>query len=652
MTQKISLLNGENINFDYQITALHRAVIFAGVVGDSLKYENGSVGIGSAFIECERTNGERIMTYFENTEKVAISPENNGKIFVEVAAQNIEDGSLNAPDGTGIASIKTAPNFPEKNFLPIASINGAGGVTDARESIALKSLFRKNFASDGLVVVENGVEKIKTALPERVKQEMKNTLAENLELPMIQAPLAVDITQNSGKTFTNASLTEIFWEENLDDFVHLSSDYSPDRFEKFLKNKNHTQSSEFSSGNSSSSGYVKIEFLQPIIATQITIFCRSYYNSQTLRFFVNNEECGSKNFSYSYNINFEDVVLNFESEREIRSLRIEAGNMQSTHLASLFFTGKIPDRLVPVPLALVGECERYLNFRDTISSGQNIGVTIRPPYDCTLRSVVMGGKTITQNAVVSVWDESKKIGETKVTMNSQVVDFPNPLALEGKKEYRILLNSLENIEKTSPLSVTFSYPRDIPFMFSGGIQNVFTMVLLDFGDQLYPAYDYPDFRQISTALSLGKKGDIVSVPVASEKNIFTLHNIRENTPLYLTKIPGVFSLKKKGTLFAKTHKWGLRNIKGEVMLEEGFLRIEEAGKYLVTIKEIKNLRDKKIVELKRRTPKGQERVTEFEAIRQLDTDYFRYMIEGLSRVIFLEKGYYAFVGGEGEISPV
>lgn len=98
MTQKISLLNGENINFDYQITALHRAVIFAGVVGDSLKYENGSVGIGSAFIECERTNGERIMVYFENTEKVAISPENNGKIFVEVAAQNIEDGSLNAPD--------------------------------------------------------------------------------------------------------------------------------------------------------------------------------------------------------------------------------------------------------------------------------------------------------------------------------------------------------------------------------------------------------------------------------------------------------------------------------------------------------------------------------------------------------------------------
>lgn len=537
--------------------------------------------------------------------------------------------------------------------MPIASINDAGGVTDARESIALKSLFRKNLASDGLVVVEDGVEKIQTALPERVKQTFKNDIAENLGLPMIKAPLAVDITQNSGKSFTNASLTEIFWEENLDDFVHLSSDHSPDRFEKFLKNKNHTQSSEFSSGNSSSSGYVKIEFLQPIIATQITIFCRSYYNSQTLRFFVNNEECGSKNFSYSYNINFEDVVLNFESEREIRSLRIEMGNMQSTHLASLFFTGKIPDRLVPVPLALVGECERYLNFRDTISSGQNIGVTIRPPYDCTLRSVVMGGKAITQNAVVSVWDESKKIGETKVTMNSQVVDFPSPLALEGKKEYRILLNSLENIEKTSPLSVTFSYPHDIPFMFSGGIQNVFTMVLLDFGDQLYPAYDYPDFRQMSTVVRSGKKGDIVSVPVASEKNIFILHNIRENTPLYLTKIPGVFSLKKKGTLFARTHKWGFRATERIVAREGNFWRIEEAGQYLVTMKEERGLERSTTAEFNRHTPKGKERVMESEAIYQRDDSYYRpYMIKELSRVMFLEKGYYAFSVVEGEITPV
>lgn len=82
------------------------------------------------------------MVHFQNTSVLNIDTSGNKKIFVEIKQANIDNGIINAEDGSNIGEIKSADSYPSKNYIPLASITG-GNITDAREIITLKNISRK-----------------------------------------------------------------------------------------------------------------------------------------------------------------------------------------------------------------------------------------------------------------------------------------------------------------------------------------------------------------------------------------------------------------------------------------------------------------------------------------------------------------------------
>ena len=138
MAQITSLLNGENINQDHQITALARATIMPGVIS-GLEVKDGKVLPGEAFVLCTRSNGEKIMVHFQNTTQFVIDTTGTAHIIVEIAQENLDNGALNAEDGSNIGQIKRVSALPTKNFIALASIAN-GTITDRRAKIEQKEI--------------------------------------------------------------------------------------------------------------------------------------------------------------------------------------------------------------------------------------------------------------------------------------------------------------------------------------------------------------------------------------------------------------------------------------------------------------------------------------------------------------------------------
>lgn len=136
MAQITSLLNGENINQDHQITALARATITPGVIS-GLEVKDGKVLPGEAFVLCTRSNGEQIMVHFQNTTELVIDTTGTTQIIVEIAQENLDNGALNAEDGSNIGQIKRVSTLPTGNCITLASVTN-GTITDRREKISNK----------------------------------------------------------------------------------------------------------------------------------------------------------------------------------------------------------------------------------------------------------------------------------------------------------------------------------------------------------------------------------------------------------------------------------------------------------------------------------------------------------------------------------
>ncbi|PZM87178.1 MAG: hypothetical protein DLD55_02710 [candidate division SR1 bacterium] len=131
--QRIGVLNGNNITYDHDLAGLVRGLTDGGVIQGGEISEN-KVQPVQAVIACQRSNGQKLMLYFESNEQVAIPSSGTFKVYIEVNQAKIDDGSENAENGTGIAEIKTGPTLPSQNFLLLASV-AAGQVKDERNLI-------------------------------------------------------------------------------------------------------------------------------------------------------------------------------------------------------------------------------------------------------------------------------------------------------------------------------------------------------------------------------------------------------------------------------------------------------------------------------------------------------------------------------------
>ena len=149
MAQITSLLNGENINQDHQITALARATITPGVIS-GLDVKDGKVLPGEAFVLCTRSNGEKIMVHFQNTTELTIDTSGTAHIVAEISQENLDNGALNAEDGSNIGQIKRVSTLPTNNFVTLASITN-GMITDRRGKIEQKEMVEQyqNFTLKG-----------------------------------------------------------------------------------------------------------------------------------------------------------------------------------------------------------------------------------------------------------------------------------------------------------------------------------------------------------------------------------------------------------------------------------------------------------------------------------------------------------------------
>ena len=131
--QRLWNLNWENITYDHDISGLIRGLTDWGVIEGGTVVENKLQPV-QAIIPLVRSNGQKILAFFESDEVINLPTSGDYKVYIEVDQGKIDFGGNNTEDWSGIAEIKTWPTLPSQNFLLIASVT-AGQVKDERSLI-------------------------------------------------------------------------------------------------------------------------------------------------------------------------------------------------------------------------------------------------------------------------------------------------------------------------------------------------------------------------------------------------------------------------------------------------------------------------------------------------------------------------------------
>ena len=120
---RASLINGNWLNLDADLSKHIETLTDPGVIEGFLIENNNTLKPGKAWVKAIRSNGETIFVYVELKSDFSFSL-TNGKLWIELSQEAIDNWLLNAEDGTGIASIKTWPTLPSQNFLLLATATG------------------------------------------------------------------------------------------------------------------------------------------------------------------------------------------------------------------------------------------------------------------------------------------------------------------------------------------------------------------------------------------------------------------------------------------------------------------------------------------------------------------------------------------------
>lgn len=146
--QRVWVLNWNNITYDKDLTAWLLASLNAGIVEwFSVSWSGASAEIEpwKALIECTRTNGEKIMVFFENTANVPVDMSGTKKVYIEVDQAKLDDWATNNEDGTEIGVITTDPSaYPSLNFIKLYDVI-TWTATDDRVFINFKSDVEKRW---------------------------------------------------------------------------------------------------------------------------------------------------------------------------------------------------------------------------------------------------------------------------------------------------------------------------------------------------------------------------------------------------------------------------------------------------------------------------------------------------------------------------
>lgn len=115
--QRVALLNWKNKNKDFDLSKIFES-FWTPWVSKWLDYENWYITPWFAFIEVER-EWKKFVVLFENTENFPIDTNWTKKVFIEISHDKVLDWSNNNVDWTWIWAIKTASEYPTKNFIKL-----------------------------------------------------------------------------------------------------------------------------------------------------------------------------------------------------------------------------------------------------------------------------------------------------------------------------------------------------------------------------------------------------------------------------------------------------------------------------------------------------------------------------------------------------
>lgn len=139
--QRVALLNGENINQDYDLWKILKTLINPWVV-EGLQVLTNQVSIWYAFISVTR-NWETFPVLFQNSSILTIDTSWTKKVYIELNQSKIDDGISNLENWTWIWEIKTWSTYPTTNpYISLAEIS-SWVITDTRSFISLKWIKRK-----------------------------------------------------------------------------------------------------------------------------------------------------------------------------------------------------------------------------------------------------------------------------------------------------------------------------------------------------------------------------------------------------------------------------------------------------------------------------------------------------------------------------
>lgn len=180
------VLNGTNINNDYQFSLAARALLNSGVIS-GFAVTSGSVSAGEALIEVTRANGQKVLVAVTDLSAFTLDTSGTKKVWIAISQTKVDDGSFNATDGSGIATITTGPSYPVSgSFIKLASIS-AGAITDDRVTITGKALARSGMTAKAFVATDaNGKE---VFLPGVAGQTLG---FDSSNIPVVQNPAAVE----------------------------------------------------------------------------------------------------------------------------------------------------------------------------------------------------------------------------------------------------------------------------------------------------------------------------------------------------------------------------------------------------------------------------------------------------------------------------
>jgi hypothetical protein len=137
--ERCSLLNGNIANQDADYSAPLLALTNGGVVEwlqvSHVTWNNFQIAVGGGLIKCLKSNGDKVMVYFQNTAIKNLSFAWPKKVWIEIFQANLDNPLLNPITGLGIGQITFGASYPVSNYIALASIDITNTVTDERSVI-------------------------------------------------------------------------------------------------------------------------------------------------------------------------------------------------------------------------------------------------------------------------------------------------------------------------------------------------------------------------------------------------------------------------------------------------------------------------------------------------------------------------------------